>query len=50
MKNEHPYCRNVDLEKIGKHVYQCKICKSTHKVLENEIGETEGVKTIETGS
>jgi hypothetical protein len=50
MKINHPYCKNVDLEKIGKHVYQCKICKTTHKVLENEDGDTEGVKVVEAGT
>jgi ribosomal protein L37AE/L43A len=46
------YCKNKDLEKIGKHVYQCKICGTKHKVLEDEDGKAVGVKILknETGS
>jgi hypothetical protein len=47
--NNH-YCRNVDLERLGEHVYSCKVCKITHKVLVNENKEAIGVKTVETRS
>lgn len=42
MKN-HPYCSNIDLVKVEKHVYKCKKCNKIHKIIESD-GEVVGVK------
>jgi len=46
LTNNHVYCRSFDLEKLGEHVYICKVCKTTYKVLEDENKKAVGVKVL----